>query len=269
MDEYLIVPERLSKPEKIIQHTKDFLSGTINYSDLSKLNINKLSIKVSKDTQSRTLRIMDTLIKALIHRGHVLVFRNGESYVKIDGEDIKIYLREKEKKILNEKSQYSFDKYLLQSTGILCLQIGENFKHKEIVEGKEPMEQQLSRIIAALEITAEEEKQARIKRDKWHAEYERERQEKLAAQQQKEIEIADFNLLLNQAERFNKAYQIREYIDVVEKKAIDSQSSSVEMVAWIKWATQKANWLDPTIQEKDDFLDGIIFKGEKIQYIFN
>ncbi|MCH5719193.1 hypothetical protein [Niabella hibiscisoli] len=84
-------------------------------------------MKVSKEIQPRALRIMDTLVKALRHRGHTFAFRNRDSYEKIGEENIRIYLREKEKRVLDENSRSIYDRYTIQQTGILCFQMGESY----------------------------------------------------------------------------------------------------------------------------------------------
>lgn len=260
--EYLIVPEHLTKPDKITLQTKDLLSGKIDYSHLTKSNINVLNVNVSKSTQSRALRIMDTLMKALRQRGHEMTFRNRECYVKIDEEEISIYMREKEKRVINEKSQYSWDTHVLIRTGLLCLKIAQ----KEFIDGKELLELQLSKIIAALEIKAGQEKKATIEREKWHAEYERKRLEQESAQKLKEKEVADFNTLIGEAERFHKASLIRNYIAAIEDKARDGrQEISAELIAWVDWALKKANWLDPSIQQEDELLKDCTYSGQIIK----
>ena len=71
---------------------------------------------------------METFIKALKRRGHSIIFRNGDPYVEIKEQQIKIYLKEKEKRVPNIESKYSCDSHTLESTGLLYLRIKENWR---------------------------------------------------------------------------------------------------------------------------------------------
>jgi hypothetical protein len=78
----LIVPEKLTNPDKLIISVKDDLYKSkvlkkeegIVYSSQEVLNIN-----VSPNNIGRALRIMDTLIKALKQRGHVIIVEKDQT----------------------------------------------------------------------------------------------------------------------------------------------------------------------------------------------
>lgn len=56
--------------------------------------------------------------------------------------------------------------------------------------------------------------------------------------------------LLNQAEDYKIACELRKYITEIEERS----DGSVEVHKWIEWAKQKANWYDPTLNHEDDIL---------------
>lgn len=122
----LIVSVKLTKPDKLIATTKAYLNGSISYEDRINHNMQILKINVTKTSYARAFRIMDTLIKALRRRGHSIIFRNGDTHVEIKGQQIKIYLKEKEKRVPNIESKYSWDSHTLAYTGLLYLRIKEN-----------------------------------------------------------------------------------------------------------------------------------------------
>lgn len=53
-----------------------------------------------------------------------------------------------------------------------------------------------------------------------------------------------------EAKRFEKATLIRRYIQEVEKNAISENTLTDELKDWIKWAKNRADWLDPIINKK-------------------
>ncbi len=244
MPELLIVADRLTMADKLVNQTKEYLARPYHLYD-GKKEPDVLNINVSKEVQPRALRIMDTLVKALRSRGHSFVFRNRDSYVRIGEEDIRIYLREKEKRVSNENSRHSYDQYIFKPTGILCFQMGPSYQHSEITEGKIPMEKQISKIIAALEMLGEQERLATIQRNEWHAKYEKQKEAERQLKEQKEQEEKRLTSLLEQVDRFHKASLIREYVNKIEEKTLESGSVSETLINWISWARQKADEMDP------------------------
>ena len=56
--------------------------------------------------------------------------------------------------------------------------------------------------------------------------------------------------MINCAEDYKIACEIRNYIDAVSKK----ENLTDEIKEWINWANKKANWFDPIIDEEDELL---------------
>ena len=79
---------------------------------------------------------------------------------------------------------------------------------------------------------------------------EEEERQRNARRERYNQEVDRTNALVNEAEDFEIACKIRAYISAVEQK----ESLTEEETAWIEWAKQKADWYDPTIKRKDEFL---------------
>lgn len=67
--------------------------------------------------------------------------------------------------------------------------------------------------------------------------------------QRKEQEIRLVKELVNKAEDYRIAKEIREYIQAM----IDSGNEDITP-AWIEWARKKADWYDPSIATEDEYL---------------
>ena len=67
--------------------------------------------------------------------------------------------------------------------------------------------------------------------------------------QRKEQEIRLVKELVNKAEDYRIAKEIREYIQAM----IDSGNEDITP-EWIEWALKKADWYDPSIATEDEYL---------------
>ena len=113
----------------------------------------------------------------------------------------------------------------------------------------------LARIVAKLELIAQREKEweerARI------SDLKREEEEKRKAEikKRRDEEVDKFNRLVKLSEQYDKTRLIRQYIEAVKQKAINTNNLTPEKLEWIDWATNKADWVDPLINKPDDILD--------------
>ncbi len=197
---------------------------------------------------------MDTLIKALKARGHDILIRNGATYAVVEEHDFKIFLREKNKKEI--KKEGNWDRIIYLPTGILSFQI-YGYPHREWKDGKLPLEQQLSKLIAQLELSGQEWKELRQKQRKEEEERkERERLQKEFEKRQEE-DLRNFKEMLSKAKRWHKANNLRNYINAVEEKALNNSGISSELKDWLDWAKKKADWYDPFVAADDEFLNEI------------
>lgn len=250
----LIVPEKLSRPDRLIQNTKDIYNRRKKERYYWNDKIDSVSISVQDAHFDRALRIMDTFIKLLRFRGHTFRRDRNNRGPLIVVKDVEFYfsLREAQKRIPSEKV-YESSTYL--PTGILVLKIGESYHTKEWKDGSVKLENQLAKIVAKIELEADEEL-IWLEKSRLQA-IEREKQEKIKQEfeAQREKEITKTKKLFSDAEKYNKATIYRNYIIATEEKAIKENNLTDELKDWIKWATEKADWFDPFTNRQDELLD--------------
>lgn len=252
----LKVPEKLTNPDVLTTQTKDSKSKEdYNYYNYRTSKIDLLSIYgVEKENFNRALIIMDMLVKLLRYRGHSFKRDiNGDGpHIMIRDISFPFSIREAKKRILSEKAHY---RSTYVPTGVLVLKIGESYKAMEWKDGTIKLENQLTKIVAKLEIEADKEliqkEQSRIYRINYEEELERKNQIKKS----KDQEIEKFNKLVDLSKQYNQSLLIREYIKAEHKNAVSKNNLTPEKLEWIKWANDKANWLDPLINKTDDILN--------------
>jgi hypothetical protein len=258
------VPEILTNPHPLIKAAKADLKtkkpSTYLYSNnIGTIHTGKglISIDVSKEFIPRALVFMDTFIKLILKRGHQINSKKN-SEVLINGEAFSFRFREVLKRIktIDKHSAYNWEHTELVPSGVVEFQIGESYKKSEWRDSlKNPVENKLSNILAKLELESELIKKQRIKSEIWHREYQRKRkiEEEKEALFQKEVD--KFKQLKENAKRWQKTVEIRNYIHAVETNAIKTNTLKPELIEWIKWANNKADWYDPLIQKEDDILN--------------
>lgn len=247
----LVVTDHLVKPHNLVRNTKEYWA----LKDSGRKNdekIDTLSIRVEKPNRKRALLFMNALIKLLEYRGHAIEKGNywgTEAMVK--GIGIPIYLREATKRIPG-KAIYDTSEYI--PTGEFVLKIGKYSGEKEFKDGVAKIETMLTKIVAKLEIIAEKElewkERSRINEERRAAE--QKVKEELIHRKQKEQQ--DFEALVVNAEKYQKAQTIRTYIAAVQAKHPASERNE-EMQKWIDWATKKADWYDPLTKAPDSIMD--------------
>ena len=251
----LEVPERLTNPDKLIIAAKESLTRSRAYlteGGLVNTSINEMSIKVSPKNVNRALRFMDTFIKVINNRGHKILVGYKLSYIVIGEEKIEINFREKTKRNPNQNDN-SWQRYL--ATGILTFNAKIHWNNVEWKDGKLPLEKQLAKIIAKLELEGERLKDQAIQREIVWAEREEQRRIKEEKENLKKMEAAKFKKLLQNSKQWQEANIIHNYLNETEAKAKSDNNLSEEKQAWILWARKKADWYDPLIAASDDLLN--------------
>jgi hypothetical protein len=249
------VPERLSNPDILITSTKNYYDAVRSFDWRSggsyPSHENVLSFDVSKDSLPRALRIMDTIIKLLRARNHDIKFKYGKTCAVVEGEDIEIKLKEKNR-VSDVKTQYGSRQ--LESTGKFVFIIGDYHK-KEVGDGIELIETKLAIILAKLEAEGKREKEERIANEAWHRQWEEQQRIEKEIRERKENDARAFKELFIQASRLHQANILRDYIQTVEARAIKTGNISVDMQCWINWAKEKVEWYDPLINKEDPLLN--------------
>ncbi len=250
----LIVPEKLTKPDILIQNTKSYHQSRKNKDFVRNDKLDIVHIYVEEANYNRALNIMDSFIKLLRHRGHSFRRDRNNYGPKIVAYDVEFSwnIREKTKRILSDKI-YETATYI--PTGILILQIGESFRAKEWVDGATKLENRLSKVVAKIELDALKELEWREEcrlSDIRRAEEDRIRK---IFEARKEKEVVKTRKLFTDAKKFDKATMYRNFIKATEQKAITENNLTEELKEWIKWANDKADWIDPTSPKQDELLN--------------
>jgi len=248
----LIVQDSITKPDIITIQTKEYWEDKIKYKSNNNEHIIVYPIRVGDDLRKRALRFMDTFTKLLRYRGHTIADEYGKTKLLIDTVFIDFDLREAYKRVPAKSLYNSFD---LVSTGELIFSIGKYSRVKEWRDGKFKIEEILAKIMAKLEIYAEEEKISKEKSRIWNLNYQEELKRKEEIRQRKNQEIEKYNNLVKLSEQYNKTLMIRQYIEEVKHKAINSNNLTPEKQEWINWANDKADWIDPLINKPVEILD--------------
>lgn len=117
-----------------------------------------------------------------------------------------------------------------------------------------PLEGQLNNVVAGLVVIADAKRAWRQEREREEAERkEAERRRALADQARREEEERR-RVLEQQAESWAKSRQLRAFIDEIERRA-NTKGMSIapesELGAWIAWARQHADRLDPLARDSE------------------
>lgn len=114
----------------------------------------------------------------------------------------------------------------------------------------EKIEDKLGDILIKLYEISEGERVERERREEIQRQQREEERRKEERRKLKNNEILNTRALVNQAQDYKIAREIRQYIAAVEEMSDGSE----EAISWIEWAKQKANWFDPTLKYEDEIL---------------
>lgn len=248
----LIVPDKIKKPDILTIQTQEFWKTAKNnrfYKDDKKITY---PIRFDINNRERALRFMDTFTKLIRHRGHTISKEYHNTCVLIDGVFIEIDLREASKRVPAKPPYYGTT---LEPTGEFIFKIESYLDDKEWRDGKVKIETLLAKIVAKIEIEAEKKKIRKEESRLWHIKYEEELKRKEEIKKRRDEEVEKFNRLVKLSEQYDKTLLIRQYIEAVKQKAINTNSLTPEKQEWINWANDKADWVDPLINKTDEILD--------------
>jgi hypothetical protein len=250
----LTVPDRLTNPDKmVIAARKSLIKEKRNYTHYKGIvhTVNgELNIRVSPANIDRALIFFDTLIKLVRARGHKLEILGYKTYAIIDEQQIEVRIVEKAKMV---KIDDRWGSTQFHPSGILTFRF-ERFLKDEWISGSKPLEEQLPSILVKLEIEAQRAKEEHRQIDEWHQQQEEKKRLKEEHKQRIEKEWSDFKELIKQAKRLQRVTFLRQYLDVVEKRAKTEGKIDDHFVHWIEWARAKADWYDPLLNREDELL---------------
>lgn len=221
---------------------------------------------VSKFEKERCMKILSLVYYAIeklggtINKDFSLQVR-GE-HVELEVEELKDQVKheltkeeakqlleyEDRKKTFSYASKPNIRKYDYVYNGKLKITCGNRKYIRETDKIK--IEDKLGDIIIKIYEQSEEVKSERLAREE-RARINREEEErKEKIRNAKKDEAQKIKELVNMAEDYKIACEIRNYVNAVSKQ--DNLTNEIE--EWIKWANKKANWFDPIIDEEDELL---------------
>jgi hypothetical protein len=251
------VSQRLHNIHPLVEKTRKHIENARadDYNRIHSHRSDGLGISVCEDSIPRALRILDALVKALEKRGFKVSSNNGKAEVVVLGEVISFTIFEATKRYINvvteemrKKNKYKYyQRYVYKPSGVLELSIDRwRYGHKiNIKDGKkEKVEDQLNDFVVGLIKTADTIKLKNAERQREEEERQRRRNIKEASQRQSDHEQANRDGLMELANDWQKAQQLREFIEAVEQRFHPIPPGS-GVAGWIIWATNYANKLDP------------------------
>jgi hypothetical protein len=257
----LSIPERLNNPDPIVLIAQAAMREREQYARNGEFLYPRhivFFVKTTLNTLERSLCLLDTFIKIMRKRGHDFKICNGSCYILINGlEEMKVSLKEASTivKIKHEYSSWPTTEY--HPNGILSLTFEHWGTTASIRDGKVPIENHLSKIIAKLEILAHKLKIERLENEERNRRYREQEQIKKEFAERKKLELESLKKVLKDSRRLNEVTALRHYIDQVEQKAISDKALTEEIIQWLDWIRKKADWLDPLTNGYDNWLDEI------------
>ncbi len=221
---------------------------------------------ISKFEKDRCMKVLSAIYYAIeelggeVNKDFSLTIR--DEHVELEIEELKDQVKheltkeeakqlleyEDRKKVFTYASKPNIRKYDYVHNGKLKMTCGNRKYIRETDKVK--LEDKLGDIIIKLYEQSEEVKVERLAREERERKYQEEEERKEKIRNAKKNEAQKVKELLNLAEDYRIAYEIRNYIN-----AISSQDNlSNEMKDWIKWASKKADWFDPIIDKEDEIL---------------
>ena len=263
----ITVSSRLRNPHPQVKKTHDAFRERItdNYNRLiPPLNTQTLDLLVSAASLKRSLRIADSLIKKGISMGWQIgttedcYKRSNTSYFIIGKEKIYFRIMEtvKRHKKKPEEKKYSFENdYWHEPTGKLKLILSGSvwqFRAKTISDNKgKTIEERLDNFFPIMFTMAESLKEERLQREERDRKREEEEKARRIREQEWQKELKSRSNLENQAILFTKSHYIYQFINEIRSRKNSlglRHNESQALDAWIAWATEHADRLNPVNQ---------------------
>ncbi len=237
----LKVPDFLKNADPLIKAFKEEIKENKYLNNGLHRGWDSLNLQVSPKSLDRSLLFMDTLIKALKARGHIVEHESRKTFVTIREQKIEISFREK-LKALPPKDKYSSRD--MQPTGVFSFRADIKYL-KEWIDGKSRVEDQLPRILAELELGGDTLfEQAQERQRYWDEQKAKDQIIKDAIQKQ-ENEVLKVKALLSKAKRLQDARLLRDYAACIKDETEKLRTLKI------------ADWYDPTIEAEDELLQKV------------
>ncbi|WP_441001153.1 hypothetical protein [Fodinibius sp. SL11] len=258
------VSKRLTQPHPLIKQARKNIDKT----SLNRYNRVRggtpLDLSVGPDNVERSLRILDALLKEIEEQGYNLTTkRKNKSYWMLigNGQD-EVYFQLREKGNRTEVSDdQRWPEYEYTPIGELQLAL---FRETYDRTGKvlsdtksKKLEDRLGEFFIKLEQVMEQVKKRRLEREEYHRKQRKKREIKEAAKERRNEEKQRRNKLKKRATTFTKSQYIYDFIAEIEKQQTKldlTREEELKFKAWIMWATNHADRLNPVKQTVNEIL---------------
>ncbi|RSK44988.1 hypothetical protein [Bacillus canaveralius] len=271
----LTVPEKIKKPHELIVNTKQYFQSK---DEKKKPSVNMvINLNVSNDQRERVYRLYNTLFSAFERLGYTIETKKSqyrtysgrvsdyELHICLKEDSVPVFIKEKQKRIEHIptkeelQSRYSFiPSYDLVRTGELHFGIDSYHAKRKNWQDSDTnrIEEQIGEIIIWVLEAIQVEKTNREKRAAEKVRWLEEQRIRQEIEERKEKELKQIELLNQLATDWNKADRIRKFVDATEikLKEFDEEEINAKLMIWLKWARDKADWMDPLVEKEDDFL---------------
>lgn len=243
--------KKLSSPHEITSNTKDWFNSAENYWEKKAKKKLIIPIAVDKKYLSRTLLIVDFLVKLLEFRGHHFGFDiNDQNIIKILDREIHLSIRNVGKYVTNDDGKYSSRDFVM--TEFLCVQMYEDTWNRK--EWKDTpysaIEEKLIRVVAYMELYGKYSYEYHLElKESWRKqaiirEQEKEKQKKIEEEKRK------IEKLIIDAENFEKSQRILNYLNERKRFLLESNLYTENEAKYYEWGIIQCNLLNPLLSSE-------------------
>ncbi|WP_102398913.1 hypothetical protein [Haloimpatiens massiliensis] len=251
--------------EKELRESRFFINRYSSEEVLYKNFKSSLPIHVSANNIKRVYCFLNTLFKALEELDASILV---QGYLGKDVADIRVGRHFYEFKVKEEnkksKKKKKDEKENSEETGTIIFifsvkssygqELNKSFEYRDLEI--DPLETQLSKIIFDLfAISNKLDILEELADREFNRRWEEEKRER-CLEEMKKAELVKIAGLEDMIADWDKARKMREFADRLEKNitgSIDSNEKT-EIVSWIKWIRDKADWFDPLVSREDELL---------------
>jgi hypothetical protein len=250
------VPRDLIGPHSLVKRTKEaFIRSKRNHFGILEPQAECLDIRVSEESLNRTLRILNSLIWALLERGiHVEIGKDRgkrQTILTVWGQKILMRISEKidqrdftieEIKAIEKRQGYFFKSRKYAPNGKLTLKAfeeGYGTVSREFTDSEQTLiEDKLNKFIVSLFYLSVRLKRKRLELEEIWRQNEIERQQEEQRRKAIRIESHKVDLLFKVAESWNKAERLRGFVNAVKNSVAGSGEilPGSEIESWLRWA---------------------------------
>ena len=239
--------KKLNAPHLITINTKNWFESSEKPWNRKIKNKFILPISIDKKYLTRTLLIVDFLVKLLEYRGHLFkIVRDNHNVVIMNEREINISIRNVGKYVENNDSYRSRDFIF---TEMLCIQMYEDtWNRKEWKDTPHSgLEEKLIRVIAYSELYAEYSYRYHLQLKESWRQNEIIRQEEIQKKIEIEKEIKKVEKLIMEAENFDKAKKIEKYLTERKEWLMQNNLFTNEEKLYFDWGIQQYKRLNPLL----------------------